>query len=89
MKKFKESGTTDNLPGCGSKPKNTPRLTKKICRETNMNPRILLRDIGEYLKEQGIKISTHTSQGTLNKNGLECHAKVKHLFSCRVTLKLA
>ena len=47
-KKCKESGTTDTLPGRGRKPKLTPRLTMKICRETNMNPRILLRDIVEY-----------------------------------------
>ena len=51
-KKFKENRTTDSLPGRGRKPKLTPRM--KICRATNMNPRILLRDIVEYLKEQCI-----------------------------------
>ena len=44
-KKCKESGTTDTLSGRGRKPKLTPRSTRKICRETIMNPRILLRDI--------------------------------------------
>ena len=51
VKKFKESGTTDTLPGGGRKQKLT-------------NLRILVSDIAENLKEQGIEIRTRTIQRT-------------------------
>ena len=31
IKKFKQFGTTENLPGCGRKPKLSPRTTRKLC----------------------------------------------------------
>ena len=90
MKKFKESGTIDTLPGSGRKPKQTPRLTRKICREINMKHRILLKDIAEYLKGKGIQISTSTIQQKLNKNVLEsdCKRKVPLFMPCHIKAHL-
>ena len=89
VKKFKESGTADSLPIHRRKPKLTPRLTMKISRATNMNPRSVLRDIAEYLKEPGIEIRTRTIQRTL-KNGLEfhCPCKVPLLMPCHIKARL-
>ena len=50
----------------------------------------MLRDITEYLKEQGLEISTRTIQRRLNKNGLESHRprKAPLLMPCHINTRL-
>ena len=89
VKKFKESGTTDTLPGHVRKPRFTARLTMKICQD-EYEPWNSANSIAEYLSEQGIKISTLTIQQTLNQNGVESHCphKMPLLMPCHIKAHL-
>ena len=49
IKKIKQFGTTENLPGRGRKPKLSPRNARKLCREVNIKPRVVLKNIAKCL----------------------------------------
>lgn len=70
VKKFRQYGTTENLPGRGAKPKMSQKTLRKVCREATMNPRIILTDVKEMLKMQGTSVSVRTIQRQLQKSGL-------------------
>lgn len=70
VKKFKQHGTVEALPGRGRKPKLSVRTERKLCREVNINPRVKLDVIVEKLAAEGTSVSKRTIQRCLNKNGL-------------------
>lgn len=70
IKKFAEFGTVKTLPGRGRKQKVSVRNVRKLCREVNTNPRVVLADIAERLHAEGTLVSNRTIQRCLNKNGL-------------------
>lgn len=70
IKKFKQFGTVESLPGRGRKPKLSPRTVRKLVRDVDINPRIVVKDIAQDLETQGISVSPRTIQRCLNKNGL-------------------
>lgn len=78
--KFKRDQTVRSLPGRGRKRKISPRLERKICREVNMNPRVVLKDIAEELRVGGVQVSERTIQRTLNRNGLKARRPRKTPF---------
>lgn len=71
IKKFEVCGTTRTLPGRGRKPKMSPRTVRKLCRDVNINPRIVLKDVAKELDTKGISVSTRTLQRCLNANNLK------------------
>ena len=58
--KFKQFGTTKNLPGRGRKPKLSLRIARKLCREVSINPRIVLKGITKSLYTIDTSMCTHT-----------------------------
>ena len=70
IKKFKQFGMTENLPGWKRKAKLSLRTACKLCSEVNVKPRIILKDITKSLDTTGISVSCHTMQHCLNRNGL-------------------
>ena len=53
IKKFKQFGTTENLTGCGRKATLSPRTAIKLCREVNIKPRVVLKEIAKNLGMMG------------------------------------
>ena len=49
IKKFKQFGTTKNLPGHGKKPKSSLRTAWKLCHKVNINQKVVLKDIAKGL----------------------------------------
>lgn len=49
---------------------NCHRELHENCREVNINPRVVLKDIAKSLDTMGISVSTRTIQRCLNRNGL-------------------
>ena len=70
VSKFAQFGTAQTLPGRGRKQKLSPRTARKLCREVNINPRLVLKDIAETLQAEGTSVSKRTIQRCLYKNGL-------------------
>ena len=66
IKKFKQFGTTEDLAGCGRKPKLSPRTAQKVCHLVNIKLRIVLKDIIKSLDMMGVSLSTCTIR--LNRN---------------------
>ena len=70
MYKFKQIGTTKNLPGHGRKPTLSLRTAQNLCSKVNINQRVVLKDIAKCLDMMGISVSIQTIQHHLNRNGL-------------------
>lgn len=73
IKKFAKFGTVKTLPGRGRRPKLSSRTARKLCRDVNTNPRVVLDDIVDKLGAEGTSVSKRTVQRCLNKNGLHGH----------------
>ena len=73
IKKFAQFGTAETLPGRGRKPKISVKTARKLCREVNSNPRVVLNDVVEGLDAEGTTVSKRTIQRCLNKNSLYSH----------------
>ena len=53
IKKFAEFETIKTLPGRGRKQRLSVRNVRRLCREVNANPRVVLADIAERLHAEG------------------------------------
>ena len=69
-KKFKQFGTTENLPGHGKKSNLSLRTAWKLCCKVNIKLRVVLKDITKSLDIMSISINTCTIQSCWNRNGL-------------------
>ena len=70
VKKFRQHGTTENLPDRGAKPKMSQKTARKVCRDATMNPRIILKDVKQMLDIQRTSVSIRSIERQLQKNGL-------------------
>ena len=70
IKKYKKFNTVKNIGKRGRKPKVSPRLARKVCREALSNPRTTIKTLQDNLGEVGTKVSAQTIRRTLHKEGL-------------------
>ena len=70
IKKFKEYGTTSNLPREGFPPKLTDQTRRALIREATKRPKITLKDLQSFTAEIGVFVHRTTLRCTLHRAGL-------------------
>ena len=70
IKKWKEYGTTTNLPREGLPPKLTDQARRVLIREATKRPKITLKELQSSTAEIGVSVHRTTLSCTLHRAGL-------------------
>jgi transposase len=70
INKWKEYGTTTNLPREGSPPKLTDQARRALIREATKRPKITLKELQSSTAEIGASVHRTTLSRTLHRTGL-------------------
>jgi transposase len=67
IKKWKEYGTTTNLPREGRPPKLIDQARRALIREATKRPKITLKELQSYTVEMGVSVHRTTLSRTLHR----------------------
>ena len=87
IKKFKEYGSTVNLPRSGRPRKIPEKMVRRLVRATRKNPRTTRRDMQAQLAEDGITVCVNTVSNVMHENGLTGRRPRKTPFLKKTHLK--
>jgi transposase len=69
IKKWKEHGTTTNLPREGRAPKHTDQARRALIREATKRPKLTLKELQSSTAEIGVSVHRTTLSRTIHRDG--------------------